>query len=128
MAIIGKTTTDRIDLRLQLGHSHAVTAVAFSPDGIMLATGSGDRTIKLWDPATGRLLDTLTGHQAHVVALSFSTDGGLLAAACAGHKLVVWELATKTIAWELSGQTNLTSVAFMHVRELLAIATAVSKG
>ncbi|KAL4750011.1 WD40-repeat-containing domain protein [Aspergillus terricola var. indicus] len=44
------------------GHSAGVWSVAFSPDGKQLASGSSDKTIKLWDPATGDLQQTLEGH------------------------------------------------------------------
>src|SRR5947207_1852092 len=46
---------------LQLGHSGTVEALAFSPDGKTLASGSRDYTIRLWDPQTGVLKQTLVG-------------------------------------------------------------------
>ena len=44
------------------GHTNGVSAVAWSPDGTRLATGSGDETARIWDPATGQTTATLTGH------------------------------------------------------------------
>ena len=49
----------------QLGHSLGVTSVAFSPDGKLLASGSDDKTVKLWDVASGRELRTFSGHTEH---------------------------------------------------------------
>jgi WD40 repeat protein len=48
--------------RTLTGHSDTVYGVAFSPDGRLLATASWDETVRLWDPATGNCLRTLTGH------------------------------------------------------------------
>jgi WD40 repeat protein len=50
------------ELQTLEGHSHWVESVAFSPDGQQLASGSSDKSIKLWDPTTGDLHQTMVGH------------------------------------------------------------------
>ena len=56
-----------------------MSSLAFSPDGLTLASSSGDLTIILWDVATGRALNTLLGHSEGVQTVSFSPDGAMLA-------------------------------------------------
>ena len=60
------------------GHSGAVTELAFAPNGL-LASVSGDKTIKLWDAVTATELATLRGHTSDIVAVAFSPDGSFLA-------------------------------------------------
>ena len=50
-------------------------SVVFSPDGLTLASGSDDCTVKLWDVATGELEATLEGHRDNVNSVAFSPDG-----------------------------------------------------
>ena len=57
------------------GHDGAVSAIAWSPDGKRVLTGSEDRTARLWDLATGRVLLTLKGHNAGVTAVAWSPNG-----------------------------------------------------
>ena len=68
--------------------------MAFSPDGRLLATASTDRTARLWDPATGECLRTLTGHAEAVYGVAFSPDGRLLATASTDSTARLWDPAT----------------------------------
>jgi WD40 repeat protein len=56
-------------------HTAPVKAVAFSPDGTRVVTGSGDNAARLWDEATGKVLATLAGHVDSVWAVAFSPEG-----------------------------------------------------
>ena len=57
----------------------AVYSVAISPDGKWLASGSDDKTVRVWDAATGQELRRLEGHGGRVWSVSFSPDGKWLA-------------------------------------------------
>src|SRR5205085_264822 len=61
------------------GHKGHVRSVAFSPDGKMLASGSDDETIKLWELPSGRELLTLAGHKDYIRSVAFSPNGKILA-------------------------------------------------
>jgi hypothetical protein len=87
----GKSRTDSVSLP----HVESVGAVAFSPDGLWLATGSFDDQIRLWavDPATTEPVQTLTGHEASVDALAFSTDGRWLASGSDDGTVRLWDVS-----------------------------------
>src|SRR6266581_2980073 len=61
------------------GHTDRVLGLAFAPDGSTLASGSWDRTVKLWEVASGRLLQTLSGHRDKVHCVAWSPDGRTVA-------------------------------------------------
>src|SRR5262249_53770311 len=78
------------------GHSDSVWAVAFSPNGRTLATGSVDHTAKLWDvsdPAHPTATATITGHSEPVRALAFSPNGRTLATASLDHTAKLWDVS-----------------------------------
>lgn len=85
------------ELFLQLGHSSSVYAVAFSPDGKTLVSGSADNTLKLWDVAERKLLATLEGHSSWVHAVAFSPDGKTLVSGSADNTIIQWDSKSKEI-------------------------------
>src|SRR5437667_309760 len=72
------------------GHSDWVSAVVFSSDGHRLASASRDRTVKIWDAASGQCLQTLEGHSNWVRSVVFSSDGHRLASASRDSTVKIW--------------------------------------
>jgi WD40 repeat protein/uncharacterized caspase-like protein len=97
----------------QLGHSGYVVAVAFSPDGRLVLSGSYDHSLKLWEAATGRLVRTFEGHQDEVWSVAFSPDGRLLLSGSYDNTLKLWEAATGRLVRTFEGhQGEANSIAF----------------
>lgn len=72
---------------------HAVSAVAYSPKGDVLATGSYDRSVRLWDPQTGKELRLLGNHRGPVTALAWLPDGASIITGGLDQAVKVWNVA-----------------------------------
>ena len=70
-----------------------VTSVVMSPDGKLLAAGSLDTVVRIWDAATGTLLDKLKGHKDSVYSVAFSPDGKFLVSGSLDKTLKMWDMA-----------------------------------
>ena len=75
-----------------LGHERQVTALAFSPDGTLLASGSEDTTIVFWEVETGEVEWPSIGHWASVTALRFHDDGKTMLSGGEDNKIRTWRI------------------------------------
>ncbi|HKQ06771.1 MAG TPA: hypothetical protein VJ464_16675 [Blastocatellia bacterium] len=103
------------------GHTDPVISVAYSPDGKLLASGSKDKTIKLWEVSSGKPLGTLQGHEDSVLSVIFSPDGKVLASSSSDKTIKLWEAGSGKLLSTLEGHGAAVSlVAFSPDGKLLA--------
>ncbi len=100
--VIWDLSTGRIQSVL-LGHADYVRAVAAAPEGHVLATGSGDETIKIWDLDAGSERASFEGHQGQVFCLAFNPTGELLASGSDDNTVRLWDMARGREAATLRG-------------------------
>ncbi|MBD2181436.1 trypsin-like peptidase domain-containing protein [Planktothrix sp. FACHB-1355] len=88
------------------GHSNAISSVAISQDGTILASGSMDNTIKIWNRSTGKELRTLTGHTNYINSIAISPDSKILASGANDGTVKIWNLANGRLINSLTGDKN----------------------
>jgi WD40 repeat protein/tRNA A-37 threonylcarbamoyl transferase component Bud32 len=95
------------------GHTSEITSVALSPQAFLLASGSLDGTVKIWNLGTSKLLRTLRGHYNSVSSVAISPDGYLLASASWDRTVKIWHLGNGKLLYTLRGhQGYVHSVTF----------------
>ncbi|KAF5830847.1 WD40-repeat-containing domain protein [Dunaliella salina] len=93
------------------GHKKSVCSVAFTPDGATLVSGSDDKTVKLWDVASGCCTATLEGHRSYVLCVAVSGDGRTAASGCgqlfsSDKSVKLWRLSSQRCTATLTGHTD----------------------
>ena len=116
--------SERPALLLQNAHAEAVHAVAFRPDGRVLASGSADLSVKIWETATGAMLRTLSGHTQRVRAVAFSPDGRLLVSSADDRQLILWDPSVGRSLSTYRSATAFTALAISPDGTRLAAAAA----
>ncbi len=109
-----------VDEATLIGHSGSVLSVAFSRNGKLMASGSADKTVIVWDTARHAIAATLSGHDDRVLSVAFSPDGKTLASASYDKTVKLWTIAElKEVT--LSGYSDyVLSVAFSPDGKILA--------
>jgi small GTP-binding protein len=108
-------------LRTLQGHQKMIYSLAFDPRGGLLASGSADMTVNLWEAQSGKLVRTLEGHQATVRGVAFDPQGGLLASGSDDKTVKLWEARSGKLVHTLKGHRKVVyCVAFDPEGGLLA--------
>jgi len=96
------------------GHTEAIYSTAFNKDGTLAATGSFDKSVRLWDPASGKQLREFSGpngHQGLVLSVAFSPAGDQIASGGTDNTAKVWDVPLSTPVRELTHAAAVTAVA-----------------
>jgi WD40 repeat protein len=110
---VGVLDLDSGDEHMLAGHQKSVLALAFSPDGTVLASGSGDGTARLWPLGdAGGTVRVFGKQERGVISLAFSPDGATLASGGRDHTLRLWDMATGAVRMSDASGNGVEQIAF----------------
>lgn len=104
--------SDEPKLLIQIGHDFRASGLDFNKDGSMLASGSWDNTIKIWDLKTGQVNRTLIGHTDFVYSVDFSHDGKILASGSRDRTVKLWPLNRPDAPMTIQTTAEIQTVQF----------------
>ncbi|KAF9889276.1 hypothetical protein FE257_007589 [Aspergillus nanangensis] len=88
------------------GHLRGVSAVRFSPDASMIASGGADGAVKIWDTLSGKLIQTFEGHLAGISTISWSPDGATIASGSDDKTIRLWNVQTGLTSISIQGKAH----------------------
>lgn len=100
------TSTKVAPVTRMTGHQQLVNDVLYSPDGVYIASASFDKSVRLWEGATGKFLFTFRGHVGAVYRIVWSADARLLLSASRDSTCKVWEMRTRKLKSDLPGHSD----------------------
>ena len=102
---------DREFMRFE-GHTDSIEAVAFSPDGNYIISGSSDKTMKVWDIGSGRLIRTLEGLNDSIANIDFSPDGQFIVSSSRDGNIKVWNFLNGRVVNEFKEDAYQGNMSF----------------
>ena len=104
---VGGSPVPGLTLRHVLrGHTNAINRIAWSPDGIYLASPSDDKIIRIWDVQSGTCVHTLHGHTGMVLSVAWSPDGQILASGAQDNTICLWDVTNGQHLQTLVGHSD----------------------
>jgi WD40 repeat protein len=117
-----------IETVLQMGHYAKVNAVAYSPTGKFIATGSTDKTIKLWKSNDGKEIRTFIGANSSIITVEFNKQESLLLSVGNNGDIIVWDINTGNIIKRFSIENDKYTCASFHPTESRIITGSEKSG
>lgn len=106
---------------LSMGHTENINSLDFSPDNKYLISSSSDKTIKLWELETGRVLRTFTGHKGEVRAAIFNKTMKSVISGDKSGKLIIWDILTGEIIQQFDLDYNINQIAILRDNKTLIV-------
>ena len=88
------------------GHKQLVYHVAFSPNGLLIASASADKSVKIWNGLTGKYIGTLRGHVGAVYQISWAADSRLLMSCSKDSTVKIWDVKKMKLLYDLPGHSD----------------------
>jgi WD40 repeat protein len=108
-------------------HLDAVTAVCLSSDGSLALSGSADRTLKVWDVATGQCLKSFAGHSAEITSACFSGDGQYILSCSADRTLKFWKVSTGRCLGTYQAHSDVVTSVSLSARGYYALSGSTDR-